>query len=258
MCRPGWWTASGASGSPRRSRPRSPRTRGSGEAPAAAHHERHHARSDGSGAGDEHRGELAHLHAGHQAGDDEREQDDDPEPQLRRVGGAGAHQGPGIGRDVAHAHAHEDPQAFIFEELSHDIPHNRILRSTLAALLRVDSLDVKIRAQVGLAYRKLEGISVIRVDGQAFRQVQLDRNRQIYRFLLSVCELLHRCLLVSEDSGDVQFRDFREDSTRMWELFENFVTEFYRREQSSYRVKRNLSTTMGHSTGLIREQCPVW
>ena len=22
--------------------------------------------------------------------------------------------------------------------------------------------------------------------------------------------------------------------------------------------KRNLSTTMGHSTGLIREQCPVW
>ncbi len=23
-------------------------------------------------------------------------------------------------------------------------------------------------------------------------------------------------------------------------------------------AKRNLSTTMGHSTGLIREQCPVW
>ena len=23
-------------------------------------------------------------------------------------------------------------------------------------------------------------------------------------------------------------------------------------------ILRNLSTTMGHSTGLIREQCPVW
>ena len=23
-------------------------------------------------------------------------------------------------------------------------------------------------------------------------------------------------------------------------------------------AERNLSTTMGHSTGLIREQCPVW
>ena len=24
------------------------------------------------------------------------------------------------------------------------------------------------------------------------------------------------------------------------------------------KAPRNLSTTMGHSTGLIREQCPVW
>ena len=24
------------------------------------------------------------------------------------------------------------------------------------------------------------------------------------------------------------------------------------------QARRNLSTTMGHSTGLIREQCPVW
>ena len=127
--------------------------------------------------------------------------------------------------------------ACIFEELSHDVAHNRILRSGLAELLRVDSLNPKVRAQVGLAYRKLEGITVIRVDRQAFRQIQLDRNRRIYRFLMCVCELLHASLLVSEDSGDVQFRDFRRDAARMWQVFEDFVTEFYRKEQSSYRVK---------------------
>ena len=27
---------------------------------------------------------------------------------------------------------------------------------------------------------------------------------------------------------------------------------------ASRTLERNLSTTMGHSTGLIREQCPVW
>ena len=31
-----------------------------------------------------------------------------------------------------------------------------------------------------------------------------------------------------------------------------------RRLQAAMRSSRNLSTTMGHSTGLIREQCPVW
>ena len=30
------------------------------------------------------------------------------------------------------------------------------------------------------------------------------------------------------------------------------------RQGRVYRPDRNLSTTMGHSTGLIREQCPVW
>ena len=35
----------------------------------------------------------------------------------------------------------------------------------------------------------------------------------------------------------------------------------WRREYGGMKTsqaKRNLSTTMGHSTGLIREQCPVW
>ena len=30
------------------------------------------------------------------------------------------------------------------------------------------------------------------------------------------------------------------------------------KELSGLNLHRNLSTTMGHSTGLIREQCPVW
>ena len=39
------------------------------------------------------------------------------------------------------------------------------------------------------------------------------------------------------------------DEERLHELFEPY---------RPLEVVRNLSTTMGHSTGLIREQCPVW
>ena len=135
--------------------------------------------------------------------------------------------------------------ACIFEELSHDVIHNRILRSSLERLLQLDSLDSKIRAKVGLAYRKLDGITTIRVNRRAFRQVQLDRNRRIYHLLLAVCELLHESILVSEDSGDVRFHDFRKDHERMWKVFEDFVTEFYKREQRAYRV-RGQSTIPWH------------
>lgn len=128
--------------------------------------------------------------------------------------------------------------ACVFEELTHDVLHNRILRSTLGSLLSVPNLSPEVRTEVGLAYRKLDGISEIRVDRQALRQVQLDRNRRLYRFLISVCELIHESVLLDESTGDAVFRDFREDEATMWKLFEDFVTEFFRIEQDEYSVNK--------------------
>ena len=122
------------------------------------------------------------------------------------------------------------------EELSYDVLHNRILRSTLGALLRVPDLDGDVRNRIRLAYRRIEGVSVVRLDRRLFGQLQLDRNRHCYRFLLSVCRLVYDYLLLDETSGEARFRDFRRDRARMWKLFEDFVTEFYRREQRDYRV----------------------
>ncbi len=128
--------------------------------------------------------------------------------------------------------------ACVFEEMSHDIPHNRILKSTLGALLRIPSLNRKVRNEVRAAYQKLEGVTEIRMSRRVFRTVQLDRNRQIYRFLMSICALIHEQLIVDEQSGEVAFRDFRDDENQMWAVFEDFVKEFYKREQSRYTVNR--------------------
>ena len=125
-----------------------------------------------------------------------------------------------------------------FEELSHDVPRNRILRSALGVLLRIADLDGDVRNRIRLAYRALEGVSVVRLSGRLFAQVQLDRNRHRYRFLLSLCRLVHECLLVDETSGDTRFTDFRRDRARMWKLFEDFVIGFFQLEQGEYRVNR--------------------
>ncbi len=121
-----------------------------------------------------------------------------------------------------------------FEELSHDVLHNRILRSTLRSLLRLPDLDSNVRAEVRNAYTKLDGVTVVRLNRRLFQQVQLDRNRRYYRFLLSVCRLIHEQLLVDEQSGEARFTGFSEE--RMDKLYEDFIIEFYRREQNRYRV----------------------
>ena len=125
--------------------------------------------------------------------------------------------------------------ACVYEELSHDVIHNRILKSTLGNLLKLDTLHKDVRAEVSAAFRKLEGVSVVRVNRKLFRQLQLDRNRRVYRFLMSICALIHDNLIANEETGTAAFHDFRNEEN-MWKIFEDFVTEFYDREQTTFRV----------------------
>ncbi|MCY3679225.1 MAG: hypothetical protein OXH66_16805 [Gemmatimonadetes bacterium] len=124
-----------------------------------------------------------------------------------------------------------------FEELSVDILPNRILRTSLGSLLspRIP-LDRSIRGEVRSAYRRLDGVSRVRLKRNTFGQVQLGGQRRVYHHLLSVCRLLHRSAMVDEKTGHTAFRDFRRDKATMWRLFEDFVTGFYEREQRVYVV----------------------
>ena len=79
--------------------------------------------------------------------------------------------------------------------------------------------------------------STIALNRRLFERVQLDRNRRYYRFLLSVCRLIHEQLLPDEASGETQFADFSEK--QMEYLYERFIIEFYRHEQNVYRVNRS-------------------
>jgi len=129
--------------------------------------------------------------------------------------------------------------ACVTEELSHDVQHNRLLKSALRDLLQVRGLRNDVRAEAVAARRSLSGISELRLTRRAFRQVQLDRNRRLYRFLLAVCWLVHESLLIGQEEGDGHFFDFRRDDEQMWRLFENFVLEFFRREQAAFTVNRS-------------------
>ena len=124
-----------------------------------------------------------------------------------------------------------------FEELSVDVLPNRILRTSLRSLLSLRiPLDRSIRSEVRSAYRRLAGVSRVRLKKTTFGQVQLGGQRRVYHHLLSVCWLLHRSAVVDDKTGHTAFRDFRRDKATMWRLFEDFVTGFYEREQRVYEV----------------------
>lgn len=134
-----------------------------------------------------------------------------------------------------------------FQELTYDVLHNRILRSTLHSLMRIHQLDKQIASDIRTAFGRMEGVSEVPLSKRVFNQVQLDRNRRYYRLLLSVCRLIHEQLLVDEQTGQSTLSDFA--SSRMFQLYEEFVSNFYRKEQSVYRVNSPSRVIRWHDTG---------
>ena len=79
----------------------------------------------------------------------------------------------------------------------------------------------------------------MRLERRLFRRVQLDRNRHLPRFLTSIREFIHDCLIVEERSESARFRDLRKGEYRMSALFEDFAIEFHHREQDDHRVSHH-------------------
>ncbi len=136
-----------------------------------------------------------------------------------------------------------------YDELSHDVLHNRILRSTLRSLTRLGDLHSNVRAEVRNAYARLDGVSVAPLSRRLFQQVHLDHNRHYYRFLLSICRFIHEHLLVNEESGEATFTAVSEE--RMERLYEDFIIGFYRREQDRYRVNHRGRTIAWADEGTL-------
>lgn len=123
-----------------------------------------------------------------------------------------------------------------FHELSANVLPNQIIRTTLELLNHNAELDPTVRRDVREAAASLASFTPVRLDSRVFRQLQLHRNMRHYRFVLNVCEFVHTQSLASSPRGDRRFRDFRRDEASMGKLFEDFVRNFYRREQSAFQV----------------------
>lgn len=124
------------------------------------------------------------------------------------------------------------------DELSHDVLHNQILKSVMLRLGAAKDVDRGLRGDLRLLARQLNDVSEVPLRASLFGMVQLHRNNAFYGFLLDVAQLVYRNLLVEEKTGAWRFRDFTGDEREMGLLFEAFVRNFLRREQTAFRVGR--------------------
>lgn len=121
-----------------------------------------------------------------------------------------------------------------FDDFSSNIISNRILVTTIYKLSRINDLDKELKSELVALRRMLSGIDQIEITSSLFNQIRLNRNNSFYGFVLNVCQIIYDSTLPSEVYGEYEFSDFTRDDHKMNQLFEAFVRNFYRIEQSKY------------------------
>ena len=126
--------------------------------------------------------------------------------------------------------------ATFVDELSHNILHNQILKTTLLGLSNSDLVDAKLRSELVRLIRKFNDVDLIRLTASVFKRVQIHQNNSFYAFLINVCELVYLQGTPNSEQGDMKMRDFSRDEVKMRKVFQDFVFNFYKMNQKEYSV----------------------
>jgi 5-methylcytosine-specific restriction enzyme subunit McrC len=125
-----------------------------------------------------------------------------------------------------------------FDERSLDVPHNRVIKAALRTLSTFPGLAPSLVADAQALCRRLADVQDIPLNAAAFRTVRVHRNNRLYDILINVCRLINDNPFIDETPGHARFSDFWGTRAEMARLFEQFVFNFYSREQHQYTVRR--------------------
>jgi 5-methylcytosine-specific restriction enzyme subunit McrC len=126
--------------------------------------------------------------------------------------------------------------ATFVDELSHNILHNQILKTTLLSLSNSELVDSKLRSELARLVRKFNDVDLIRLTAPVFKRVQIHQNNSFYAFLTNVCELVYLQGTPNSEQGGIKIRDFSRDEVKMRKVFQDFVFNFYKLNQKEYSV----------------------
>lgn len=131
-----------------------------------------------------------------------------------------------------------------YDEFSSNVVHNQILVATLRRCTRITQLHPSLKKQVWECLHRfpnvdeIDLIDDINTEMHLFRQVRIHRNNYGYDLLLRVCRMILENAVLNEEEGTYTFRDFTRNEKAMASLFEEFVRNFYTREQQRFQVRR--------------------
>jgi 5-methylcytosine-specific restriction enzyme subunit McrC len=118
-----------------------------------------------------------------------------------------------------------------YDELTTDVLHNRIIKSTASVLARAKNIAPEYAHDLRALTRRMAAVNDVHLTARLFRRVQLSRNTGGYLPLLKLCEFVFGALLPDPEGSESRFAEILENETVMSKVFEDFLRNFYTHEQ---------------------------
>ena len=88
-----------------------------------------------------------------------------------------------------------------FEELSRDVLHNRIVKTTMLRLAAVEELSTDLKGKLTRLVQRIADVGEVDLREDLFRRVQIHRNNADYGFLLDLCRIIARHVFPDARAG---------------------------------------------------------
>ena len=123
-----------------------------------------------------------------------------------------------------------------FDELTHNILPNQIIKATIVDLAACAEVEKETRHELRLLARRLYEVADIRLSSNQFYRVLVSRSNREYVFLMRLCEFVFRLRMPTEHGVGARFKSILEDELRMSALFEDFLRNFFQLHRKEYSV----------------------
>lgn len=115
------------------------------------------------------------------------------------------------------------------DELTYDVLHNQLIKTTIRRLATAVGLSTANRDELQALYRRMNGVGEANPSPAAFARAKPNTSRSLYGFILHVCNLVCESLLPDTEHGRRRFADFTRDEEKMRLIFQAFVANYLRR-----------------------------
>jgi McrBC 5-methylcytosine restriction system component len=121
-----------------------------------------------------------------------------------------------------------------FDDYSANTYHNKILKTTMHALLCSENVNLKQKKELRKLIHFFHATDKIRKQEINWSRLKYHRNNSAYKLLMNICYLALECLLPNTSRGETKFVIFKED--QMHRLYERFLREYYRKHYPEFTV----------------------